>query len=115
MGEIYRKCRLVPHNLSEPQNSDRLRQSHELLAILQDTKGICGRFILTENESWFLYVNERGKLWLSPGSDVPEVAWRLINISKVMIPLFWNPAGLQVSDFLASESFNGDHIGSKKS
>jgi hypothetical protein len=38
MGHICRTCRLVPDNVSEPQKTDRLRHSHELLEILQNVK-----------------------------------------------------------------------------
>jgi hypothetical protein len=55
-------------------------------------------------------MNEHWKLWLLPVSDVPEVARRLINIPKALITMFWNPAGLHVSDFLAGESLNGDYL-----
>jgi hypothetical protein len=62
MGYIYRKCRLVQHNLSEPHKIDCLRQSHKLLEVLQNANGLRWRFILTGDESWFFYVNEHRKL-----------------------------------------------------
>jgi hypothetical protein len=62
IGYTYRRCRLIPHNLSEPQKIDRLRQSHKLLEILQNAKRFAWRFIPTGGESWFFYVNEHGKL-----------------------------------------------------
>jgi hypothetical protein len=110
MGYIYRRCRLIPHHLSEPQKIDRLRQSHELLEILQKTKRLRWRFILTADESWLFCMNKHWKLWLLLDSDVPEVARRLTNTPKVMITLFWNPAGLHVTDFLASGLDNGDYF-----
>jgi hypothetical protein len=88
MGYIYQRGLLMLHNLSEPQKIDRLRQSHELLEILQDAKGLRCRFILTEYESWFLFMNEHRKLWLRPDSEVPEVARRLINTPQMTITLF---------------------------
>jgi hypothetical protein len=42
MDYIYRRCRLVPHNISEPQKMDRLRKSHERLEILQNVKSHVG-------------------------------------------------------------------------
>jgi hypothetical protein len=110
MGYIYRRCRLVSQNLSEPQKIDRLRQSHELLEILQNTKRFRWRLILTGNESKFCYVNEHRKFWVSPDSDIPEVAEGLINTAKVMITLAWNPAKLPMSDFLTGESSHGDYF-----
>jgi hypothetical protein len=34
MGSIYRRCRLVPRNLSEPEKVNRFRQNHELFKVL---------------------------------------------------------------------------------
>jgi hypothetical protein len=85
---IYRRCRLVPHNLFKQQKIDRLRQSYKLLEILQNSKRLCWRFILTGDESWFFYVNSHRKLWHLPESDFPEVARRLVNTPKVMITSF---------------------------
>jgi hypothetical protein len=94
----------VPHKI------DRHWQSHELLEILPNPKRLRWRFILTGDESWFFDVKEHRNLWRFPDSDVPEVARRLSNTPKWMITLFWNPAGLHASHFLAGESLNGDHF-----
>jgi hypothetical protein len=88
MGDIYRKCRLVQHNLSEPQKIDPLGQGHEHLKILQKVKRLRRLFILTEDEFEFFSVNEHRKLSLPPDSDVPEVARQLVNTPKVTIVCF---------------------------
>jgi hypothetical protein len=53
VGNSYRICRFVAHNLPEEQKTDRLRQSYELLEILQNTKRLRWRFIRMRDESWF--------------------------------------------------------------
>jgi hypothetical protein len=82
MGYTYRRCRLVPHNLSVQQRNDRLKQSRELFEVLQNAKKLRWRFILTGDESWFFYVSKHQKLWLAPGSDPPEVDRRRINAPR---------------------------------
>jgi transposase len=100
----------VPHSLSAKQKEDRLTQSRELFEVLQNAKKLRWRFILTGDESWFFYVNQHQKLLLPPDADAPEVTRRLINTPKVMITLFWNTSGLQVSNFLEGESFNAEYF-----
>jgi hypothetical protein len=51
MGYTYRRCRLVLHDLSEPQKINHLRQSHKLLEMLQNAKGLRWRFILMGDDS----------------------------------------------------------------
>jgi hypothetical protein len=110
IGYKYRKCWFVPHSLSAKQKEDRLTQSRELFQVLQNTKRLRWRFILTNDESWFFYMNEHQKLWLRPDAKASEVTRRLINTSKVMITLFWNTFGLQISNFLEGESFNAEYF-----
>jgi histone-lysine N-methyltransferase SETMAR len=110
MGCNYRRYRLVPHNLSAQQRNDRLKQNRELLEVLQNAKRLRWRFIRTKDESWFFYVNRHQKLWRVPNSDAPEVACRRINAPKMMVTLFWNASGFQVSDFLGGESFDADYF-----
>jgi hypothetical protein len=61
MGDSYRRYRLAPQNLSEPQKTDHLRQSQKLVEILQNAKRLRWRFILMGHESWFSYLNEDRK------------------------------------------------------
>jgi hypothetical protein len=90
IGYKFRRCRFVPHALSAQQKEARLTQSRELLQVLENAKRLRWRFILTEDEAWSSYVNERQKLWLPPDADAPKLTRRLINTPKVMITLFWN-------------------------
>jgi histone-lysine N-methyltransferase SETMAR len=110
MGYNYPRYRLVPHNLSDEQRSDRLKQSRELLEVLQNAKWLRWRFILTGDELWFFYVKEHQKLWPAPDSDPPEVARHRVNTSKVMVTLFSNISRLHVGNFLAGESFDQDYF-----
>jgi hypothetical protein len=96
--------------LSGQQRNDHLRQSQELLEILQNAKRLRWRFILIGDKSCFFCINEHKDLWLASDSDSPEVARRLINTSKVMISLFWNMSRLHVSNFLADESLNAEYF-----
>jgi hypothetical protein len=96
----------MPHNLSAQQRNDQLKQSRELLEVPQNAKRLQWKFIVTEDESRFFYVNEYQKLWLAPDPETPEVARRRINTPEVMVLLFWNISGLHVSNFLASKSFD---------
>jgi hypothetical protein len=54
-GFISRKCRFVPHVLTDTLRADRLAKSIELLQVLTRTEQINWRFILTRDESWFFY------------------------------------------------------------
>jgi hypothetical protein len=110
MGYSYRRWRLVPHNLSARQRNDGLKQTQELLEVLQNAKRLRWRFVLTGDESWFFYVNEHQKLWLAPDLDPPEVARRRIKIPNVIVISFGNILGLHVSTFLAGESFDANYF-----
>jgi histone-lysine N-methyltransferase SETMAR len=110
MGYSSRKCHLVPQMLTPKQKEDRFRQSCELLDVLQAAKKLRWTFILTGDESWFFYCNLKGKLWLPPDVDTPQVARQVFNTPKVMMTLFWNPWGVHVRNALLSESFNGDYF-----
>jgi hypothetical protein len=110
MGDNYRRCQLVPHNLSAQQRNDRLKQIRELLEMLHNAKRLQWKFIPTGDESWFFYVKRHQKLRLAPDSDIPEVARRRINTRKVTILLFWNTSGLHIVPFLAGESLDADYF-----
>jgi histone-lysine N-methyltransferase SETMAR len=82
------------------------------LEVLQAAERLRWRFILTGDESWFFDYNPKGKFWLPPDVDAPQMARQVINIntSKVMVTLFWNPWRVHVSNAFLSESFNEDHF-----
>jgi transposase len=64
------------------------------------------------DESSFFDYDPKRKPQLPPDVDAPQVARQLININtpKVMMALFWNPRGAQVSNALLNESFNADYF-----
>jgi DNA-binding MarR family transcriptional regulator len=113
-----RKFRLVPHELDERQQIERVDKARALLVTLNKAKKRVWHFILTGSKSWFFYYTEQGSTWLPLDVEAPEVAQRLINTPKVMVTVFVHPTGLHVFDCLPEErSFNTayfiDHILSK--
>jgi hypothetical protein len=68
-------------------------------------------FLLTSDEFWFFYDTRHQKLWILLDVETPEVARRLIDTSKLIVPIFWNVSGIQVIDYVSSrESFNSTYF-----
>jgi hypothetical protein len=108
---ISRKCRFIPHALTDTLRADRLAKSIELLQILTRAEQTNWRFILTGDESWFFYYPANSGIWLPPDAETPEVARQLINTPKIMVTVFWNPTGLSVNRLLEnSTSFNSAYF-----
>jgi hypothetical protein len=89
LGFISRKCRFVPHALTEKLRADRLMKATELLPVLVRAKKTNWQFILTGDESWFFYYTPNRRIWLPPDAETPEVARQLINTPKIMVTVFW--------------------------
>jgi hypothetical protein len=111
LGFISRKCRFVPHALTDTLRAHRLAKSIELLQVLTQTEQTNWRFILTGDESLFFYYTVNSRIWLPPDAETPKVARRLINKPKIMVTVFWNPSGLYVNRFLEiGTSFNSTYF-----
>jgi hypothetical protein len=98
LGFVSRKCRFVPHVLTETLREDRLVRSIELLPILVRAEQISWHFILTGDESWFFCDTENSRIWLAPDAETSKVAWRLINMPKIMVTIF----GTQIASMSTS-------------
>jgi histone-lysine N-methyltransferase SETMAR len=101
----------VPHTLTEGQRRERVDKSTALLSLLAKAKRCAWQFTITDDESWFFYYTSHSKIWLPADADTPEVAKHLINIPKIMIPIFWNPFGIQVLVALPEKiSFDAEYF-----
>jgi hypothetical protein len=74
LAHTWRKCRIVPHALSDTQDQQRIEQSQLLLVNLCKAQRNAWRFLLTGDESWFFYYTPHQKLWMPPDVETPEVA-----------------------------------------
>jgi hypothetical protein len=106
-----RNYRFVPHTLTEAQKRERMEKSKALLSLLAKAKRRAWQFIITDDESWFFYYISHSKIWLPADADTPEVAKQLINTSKIIITIFWNPFGIQVlAMFPEKTSFDAEYF-----
>jgi hypothetical protein len=106
-----RNYRFVPRTLTEAQRRERVEKSTALLSLLAKAKRRAWQFIITGYESCFFYYTPHSKIWLPADADTPEVAKQLINTSKTMITIFWNPFGIQVLAVLPEKtSFDAEYF-----
>jgi hypothetical protein len=100
----WRNCRLVPHAFTEAQRREWVEKLIALFSLLAKGKRRALQFIITGDESWFLYVVPHSKIWLPRDADTPEVARQLINTPKVMVTIFWNPFRIHVLGALSEKT-----------
>ena len=93
MGKVNKKCREVPHSLTDEQAERRLMVCKQLLESPFDERFI--KRIVTCDEKWIFFNNpDRGRQWLSPGQSAESVVRQGRYDRKVMLCVWWNYKGL---------------------
>jgi hypothetical protein len=84
--------------LTTPQKTERVTRSKELLHQLLLIKHHGWQFILTLDESWFYFALEHAHIWLRPEEQPPERPGHMIQGSKMMVTIAWNPLGFHLCE-----------------
>lgn len=93
LGKINRRCREVPHELTEIQAKRRVEICRKLLENPWDHRFI--RRIVTCDEKWVYYTNpDKQNQWLDPGQMAESVAKRDRFSRKVLLCVWWNFEGV---------------------
>jgi [histone H3]-lysine36 N-dimethyltransferase SETMAR len=93
LGKINKRCREVPHDLTEIQAQNRVNACRKLLENPLDDRFI--RQIVTCDEKWVYFSNpDKRNQWLNPGQVAEPVAKRDRFSRKVLLCVWWNFEGV---------------------
>lgn len=85
----YRLTRWLPHVLSDAQLKNRVNQANDLYNILETSKRIGYRNIITGDQTWMFYqYHPKGK-WCFSSEDRPEFEDDHTFHQKIMITIVW--------------------------
>jgi histone-lysine N-methyltransferase SETMAR len=93
LGKIYKRCRVVPHELSAEQAQRRVEFCRKLLQLLKDHCFI-KRIIICNEKLIYLNNPDLQKQWLDKGQLPVLVAKRERFEKKVLLCVWWNYEGL---------------------
>lgn len=106
-------CHWVPHDLTEIQKANRVKQSKELLSILQSLTKRQTMKVITADESWFFLQYGSDGFW-SCGQKRPENVNHAINDEKVMFFTAFCIKGIVYVNVLPqNETFTGEYFANK--
>jgi histone-lysine N-methyltransferase SETMAR len=93
LENIYKNCRIVPHDLTADQAQRQVEFCHKLLQLLKDHRFI--KRIVTCDEKW-IYLNnpDLQKQWLDKGQLPVPVGKRERFEKKALLCVWWNYEGL---------------------
>jgi hypothetical protein len=98
------------HVLSDMQEQTRAYMSGELLQPLQVQKAKALHKIVTIDESEFYLSNDHELIWLPAGAPVLDRKKYIIQSSKLILTVIWNPHGFHLVDALQKGmKFNGSY------
>lgn len=93
MGKVCRRCREVPHDLTENQAIRRLETCKKLLEYPHDNRFI--HRIVTSDEKWIYFTNpDKQNQWLDIGQVAQPVPKRERFSKKVLLCVWWNYEGV---------------------
>ena len=93
IGKVNRRCREVPHDLTENQAHNRVDTCRKLLEHPRDDRFI--RRIVTCDEKWVYFNNpDKQNQWLDPGQMAEPVAKRDRFSKKALLCVWWNFEGV---------------------
>ena len=72
----------------------RIQCCKEILTILKKCPKKSYRYISTGDESWILYLTPKGCMWIRSGQEAPKEANKGFQCPKVLLCIFWGPAGI---------------------
>lgn len=93
LGMIKKRCREIPHEITDAQAKRRIEICRQLLLNPNDLRWI--KRIVTCDEKWVYFDNpDMGSQWLNPGQTAKPVAKRERFFSKAMLCVWWNYEGV---------------------
>ena len=97
----------IPYKLSASHKEKRVEIAQELLDLLSkfSPKGL--NKVLTEDETWIYFENERKSIWLENGFPIPKLPKKTIASKKAMFAITWSRSGIKSVTMLGqNQKFN---------
>jgi hypothetical protein len=112
LGLTARHLRWVTHLLSDVQKQERIEQTQLLLRLLMAQQCRSWHNVVTLEESWFYLATQHKFIWLPETEKVPEMEGPMIQSTKLMLTIIWNPQRFHFINILPQgQKFNaGDNI-----
>jgi hypothetical protein len=92
----------MPHSLSEAQKADRTAMANDLLSVLHSQVDYSFFRIVTEDESWFLYLSPFDYMFSASRDEVIQSEKATIGSQKVMLAIFFGGMSLITLNALSS-------------
>lgn len=113
-NSIGMKClnlKFVPHSLTLEQKKIRVSFAKSMLSILEKHIGTRFHYIMTGDESWFLYHYEPQTQWVFSREDLEEKVDAKHIEKKIMVTIFLNGSGFQLVVYKNQEEhINSDYF-----
>lgn len=113
-GPIGMKCmnlKYVPNFLTNEQKETRVDFSKQMLSILEMHVSSNFKYIMTGDESWFLYHYEPSTQWVFSSLDLAEKVTHKKIEKKIMVTVFLNGEGIQLIVYKKTdERINSDYF-----
>jgi hypothetical protein len=58
------------------------------------------KYLVTLDEAWFYFSNQREHIWLPDQEDSPTIQRQMISSPKTILTVVWNPHGFHLISFL---------------
>jgi hypothetical protein len=110
LGFTAHHFRWSPNTLSQAQKKQRVELTRQLLRTLQIQCDRTWHDFVTLDESWFYLTTDHEFIWLPESGEVFERERPIIQSTKVMLTIVWNPREFHSVNILAKRyKFNNTH------
>ena len=98
IGLKFVHLRVHPHLLTKEQMKNRVKLAKVLLRNLSYEESTGYEFVLTGDESWFVFHYPTKEIWIMKGEDIPAYHKNTQYEKKSMFTIFINGKGVQIID-----------------
>jgi hypothetical protein len=92
--------RWVLHRLSDGQMADRVGFSQHMLDMMQGLGRKQQKYLITVDESWIYWDNQRRGMWTQDRDELPPNVKRTISSKKAMVSAYFSRWGFVSVEFL---------------
>jgi hypothetical protein len=82
LGLHFFAARRIPHRLSNAQKADGVELSQYMLEMMQGLAPKQQKYLITVNESWIYWDNQRRGMWAQDRDELPPNVKRTISSKK---------------------------------
>jgi hypothetical protein len=100
LGLRFFAPRWIPYRLPDAQKADTAELSQHMLDMMQGLGPKQQKYLITRDESWIYWDNQRREMWAQDSDALPPNAKRAISPKKTMVSAYFSRCGFVSIEFL---------------